>query len=991
MKKGLRILSGGLLSAFAMSAAFAQVAPGYVDILDRLEGEEYAPNVVVVSFHNAVGPMVADSVIKSAGLVVDENVKSDYFVRLFIPSTGRAKASVIDMIKLLRMNPAVRLAEPDMKIYPDAIPNDTGFSQQWGMHNFGQSGGTVDADVDAPEAYDKIGASGPAVVAVCDDGVDYNHPDLAGNIWVNPGEIPANGIDDDGNGFVDDVRGWDFASNDNTPLPGGSHGTHVAGSVSAVVNNGVGAAGFGNNVKIMPIRHYSGQSTWMTALANGVDYARRNGADVITVSYAIDGYTQFLVESIMRAELDDVIYCNSAGNNGQLNPARQAIRDMASNVVFVASSTRTDTRSSFSNYGTKIDIAAPGSDIYSTLPNNTYGNNSGTSMATPHVAGALGSIRAKFPNLTARQALDLMLGSADPVANMGTNFGRLNWDRAMENDTTAPAAVTNFDVMKRSATAILVTFGASGDDGNTGSARRYDFRVSSSPITAANFGSARALNVSLPMMPSGTPMSATLNNLLPGEMVYVAVKPLDNVGNAGPMSTLGPIPLKTAIWEDRVINGAPQFTGSSPWAISNANAFTGTHSWADSPGDYGNNANTSLTMTGTFVPPSDAALRFFASHSLAAGDFLAVEAQVNGGAWREVGRVTESSNWKAYSAPLMGMAGQTVKVRFRLVSNSSGTGFGVFLDDIHIVTAVNSFFDNVEGANQFSAQAPWATTTAQSFSPTRSWHDSPAGNYANNANVAITALSNIGLDGVADPYLTFMTRHALETRNDLLLVEVSPNSGGSYNTLTALNGSATTWYSKSVSMVNYPSALLRFRLTTSASTQQDGVYLDDILIYGEPWEDVRIIRGAVTLEQLLVNPNGRQVEIQVRTVNTTTALGTYMATILGTGIGTGEYYLVAPHVGTFDIAIKGQMWLRKVSQDVNMSGGGVVVNTSLVAGDANGDNRVDFMDDQVLRDAYLSTPGSPNWDPRADLTGNGVVNADDFRILRRRMGRFGDD
>jgi len=364
---------------------------------------------------------------------------------------------------------------------------------------------------------------------------------------------------------------------------------------------------------------------------------------------------------------------------------------------------------------------------------------------------------------------------------------------------------------------------------------------------------------------------------------------------------------------------------------------------------------------------------------------------VNGGAWTEIGRLTGSSNWAAQSAPLMGMTGQSVKVRFRLVSNASGTGAGIWIDDIHIVTAVNSFFDNVEGANQFNTQAPWATSTAQSFSPTRSWHDSPAGNYAANANTAITASSNIGLDGIADPYLTFMTRHALEARFDFLHIEVSPNSGGTWNSLGSLNGAATAWYNKSYSMVNYPSALLRFRLVTNASTHQDGAYIDDIRVYGEPWENIRIIKGAVTLEQLLVNPNGRQLEVQVRMPNSTTPLATYMTTIVGTGVGTGQYYLVVPHAGTFDIAIKGEMWLRKVTQDVNMSGGGVTVDTSLVAGDANGDNVVNSQDDLVLRNAFLSTPGSPNWDPRADLTGNGEVNADDFRILRRRMGRIGDD
>src|SRR5262249_31070114 len=150
-----------------------------------------------------------------------------------------------------RANPNVLYAEPDYRLSIDRMPNDPAFGDLWGLNNTGQTGGTPDADIDAPEAWDQTTGSASTLVAVLDTGIDYTHPDLAANIWTNPGEIPGNGKDDDGNGFIDDVHGYNFVANNGNPMDDNNHGTHVSGTIGAVGNNGVGVTGINWNVRMM--------------------------------------------------------------------------------------------------------------------------------------------------------------------------------------------------------------------------------------------------------------------------------------------------------------------------------------------------------------------------------------------------------------------------------------------------------------------------------------------------------------------------------------------------------------------------------------------------------------------------------------------------------------------------------------------------------------------------------------------------------------------
>ncbi|NLA25752.1 MAG: S8 family serine peptidase, partial [Bacteroidales bacterium] len=251
------------------------------------------------------------------------------------------------------------------------IPDDPLFDELWGLHNTGQTiegkTGTVDADIDAPEAWSLTTGSRDVIIAVIDSGVMYTHPDLAANIWENPGEIPGNGIDDDGNGYIDDVYGWDFYDDDNDPDDLTGHGTHCAGTIAAVGDNAVGIAGVMWDAKIMPLRFLGPDGKGYTADAiRAIRYATDMGADIISCSWGGGNYSQALKDAI--DETPALVVC-AAGNDAldnDLNPEYPSSYD-CENIIAVAASNSAEDLASFSNFGaTSVDVAAPGESILST-------------------------------------------------------------------------------------------------------------------------------------------------------------------------------------------------------------------------------------------------------------------------------------------------------------------------------------------------------------------------------------------------------------------------------------------------------------------------------------------------------------------------------------------------------------------------------------------------------------------------------------------------
>ncbi|WP_170915402.1 S8 family serine peptidase [Microcystis aeruginosa] len=382
----------------------------------------HAPNQLIVKFKQGIATAQAAQFHSLFGAVKTQKIKL----------TGAeiwklsGSLSVDTILAQYGSNPIFEYIEPDYIVTKGTIsaqatfPNDPGFNQLWGLHNTGQSGGTADADIDAPEAWDIQTGDPNLVIGVVDTGVDYNHPDLAGNIWTNPGEIANDGIDNDGNGYIDDIRGWDFAYNDNDPSDVDGHGTHVSGTIAGKGNNGVGVTGVAWNAKIMPLKFLDDTGSGSTSNAIlAINYATAKGVKLTNNSWGGGGYSQALYNAINAAGQAGALFIAAAGNSAQntdTSPSYPASYNLA-NIISVASTTRTDSLSSFSNYGlTSVDLGAPGSAIYSTTPNNTYATYSGTSMASPHVAGAAALLWSQNPTWTAQQVKDALMNTGDPIA-----------------------------------------------------------------------------------------------------------------------------------------------------------------------------------------------------------------------------------------------------------------------------------------------------------------------------------------------------------------------------------------------------------------------------------------------------------------------------------------------------------------------------------------------------------------------------------------------
>jgi len=351
---------------------------------------------------------------------------------------------VEEALKVFNKADGVLYAEPDYEIQAlSTFPDDPSFDQLWGMHNTGQTGGTADADIDAPEAWDIATGSREIVVAVIDTGVDYMHQDLAANMWVNEAELNGTpGVDDDGNGYVDDIYGYDFYNNDGNPMDDHFHGTHCAGTIGAVGDNATGVAGVCWKVRIMAVKFLSSfGSGWTEDAIASVQYSTLMGANLSSNSWGGGGYSQALKDAIDAAGAAGMLFVAAAGNssaNTDVNPHYPSSYTSDS-LISVMATDKYDNRSSFSNYGpVSVDLGAPGSDILSCQPGNRYQYLDGTSMATPHVAGACALLWSMNPAMGNQEVKDILLSTVDEtLPGLCVSGGRLNLHKAIL-ETNAP-------------------------------------------------------------------------------------------------------------------------------------------------------------------------------------------------------------------------------------------------------------------------------------------------------------------------------------------------------------------------------------------------------------------------------------------------------------------------------------------------------------------------------------------------------------------------
>ena len=425
-------------------------------------GRDYARGQIIVALEEQAAQGDLADINQETGARTEENLPASDVNVVDLP----ADLGVGEAVRRYEASPDVEYAEPDYVLQPTqttSSPSDPSYSKLYGLNNTGQTNGAPDADIDAREAWQTTTGSPSTVVAVIDEGVDIKHADLRDNIWVNPDEVAGNKKDDDNNGYVDDVNGWDFANDDASvydPDPvsgkGDEHGTHVAGTIAAVGNNGTGVTGVNWQARIMPLKFLGPGGGYTSDAVAALNYAVKEGVKISNNSWGGGGKSQALQDAIARADASGHLFVAAAGNDGTNNdttphyPSNYA----NSNVISVAATDDRDALASFSNFGAStVDLAAPGVNIVSTLPGDRYAPYSGTSMATPHVSGVAALLKSQNPALDDGQMKTYILGAADSKNGLQTKVatgGRLNAVAALDPQATTDSTKPTVTAVKPS-------------------------------------------------------------------------------------------------------------------------------------------------------------------------------------------------------------------------------------------------------------------------------------------------------------------------------------------------------------------------------------------------------------------------------------------------------------------------------------------------------------------------------------------------------------
>ena len=417
----------------------------------------------------------------------------------------------------------VEYAEPNYirhttQIYPDdALRGDL-----WNLHNFGQTGGTYGADIGAMATWAGSQAGTPPVVAVIDTGVEYTHPDLAANMWQKP----------------DGSYGWDFVNNDNNPIDDNGHGTHVAGTIGAVANNGIGVVGVSWQARIMAVKFLNagGSGSDANAIA-AINWARDNGATIMNASWGGGPKSQSLSNAINACNCLFVAAAGNSGNSKVNYPAGYPL----TNILSVAATDHNDALATFSSYGsTWVDLAAPGVNVLSTYRGGGYRTMSGTSMAAPHVTGVAALLLANSPNMTSSDVKQRILTTVDALSSLAGKVltgGRLSAAAAIDAERpsfegVAPGPVTGFQVVGIAQRSLTLSWTSSGDNGNVGEAYLYDVRYSKQPISEGSWASATPAKGEPCPQPAGSHQEFTFGDLDTGTTYFVGIKAIDDSGNS---------------------------------------------------------------------------------------------------------------------------------------------------------------------------------------------------------------------------------------------------------------------------------------------------------------------------------------------------------------------------------------------------------------------------------------------------------------------------
>ena len=703
----------------SVPARIASVSPAEVaKVADQWAGIETVPGEMIVKMNAGLGESLLSDVAAEYGAKVIEkfdmpegvfkSIGGD-MLRLKLPQGIDVNEAVAAMGKDER----IAYAEPNQVITledfqaaqseapqvnsgaeatPAARPNDLD-PGLWGMENNGQTGGKAGADVNALGAWEiqtgNGGADGP-LIAVIDTGIDYNHPDLKNNMWTNPGEIPGDGIDNDGNGIIDDVHGYYPGQNSGEIMDGNGHGTHCSGTIAAEGNNGIGVTGVMQNARLLGVKIFSDAGRTTAAdIIKGINYATSMNADITSNSWGGGGYSQGIKDAFAASEALHVI---AAGNSNYDNDKRDNFPSNydLDNIVAVAATNHNDEKASFSQYGaTKVDVAAPGRNILSTWPQKLgkdYNTISGTSMATPNVSGGAGLLMSQYPEMSNEEIKARLIHGSDRVdalTDVSVSDGRVNYGNSLEDDTVAPGAPNDFQAGNVTSRGGELSWTAVGDDKwEGGAAQHVSLRYSDQPLSAENpgtevsFGGADEVGDLMKISFGGAPSETA-------SQVHFAMQSIDNVGNHSEVRTATMnIPAAAIALSENFDGDSTGFTASGDFASvaveGRGNVFS-----SKTDASTGASALTSGNIdlsdkTGTF-------LKFDSEVRVGWGGKAAVQVSEDGENWTEVANLGRRSDWSENGVDLSAYDGKSIQVRFESSAREGRRSGGLSVDNVKLL------------------------------------------------------------------------------------------------------------------------------------------------------------------------------------------------------------------------------------------------------------------------------------------------------------------
>lgn len=790
---------------------------------------EMVADHLLVTYRPGTTPAQMQEVARRAGATVRRRIGTTRTLLLAFPVRDHATHG--DMVRRLAAQPGVLAAEPDEVIRVQAIPNDTFLPYQWALANQSVPG----ADINAPAAWDHATGNRRVVVGVIDSGIDYGHPDLVANLWLNRGESGvdaqgrdrrSNGLDDDGNGYVDDWRGWNFVGDDNDPLDDHGHGTHCAGIIGAVGNNGSGTTGVCWQVSLAALKFIGPDgSGYMSDAIAALDYATTAGIRITSNSYRSYGIADVAMrDAIARAEAQGGLFVCAAGNDStdiDATPVTPGSLDNP-NLISVASTGTTDVLSSFSNTGfLSVDLAAPGEGIWSTLPGQRHGVQTGTSMACPQVAGAAALLWSVAPEATPAQLKNVLLASVDQRPSLIGNTvtgGRLDVGNAMALIRTGPRL--------NAGTPVIVDAPLIGGNGN-GVLEPGEVAEVSVPLVNIGTQSATLLRASLLVLSADILVETgelSLGTIAPGVATTAGPFRL----SLGALASTGQVEAVLRLADD----AGGQWDIPCPLVIDQTGRIAGTVT------DLVSGA--ALSGFVHYQGPSSGRVSVSGSYALTnlpSGTYT-VWAKVSGRAESDALTVTvppgsDAANLRL-GTPRIAVTPTMVAISVR--EDATETLAFTLSNPGNLPLQVQAAAAPAPGTST-AHPGLWHQTQVRQFGSSPTWRHALSWPQKTSPSVPVGGLVFSGITVPIDSPMLSWWCWAESACLDLLIVEVSTDGGATwaYQTATVVGTSAGQWRQQQLHLGAFANqrVAVRFRVTSQSSTGTfEGTYLSEVVMAG---------------------------------------------------------------------------------------------------------------------------------------------------------------